>query len=159
VVQDVCSRPRTEERDLRRQLLATWLAHMKSGQQILLNKDDQLEKLIVDDRPLDRLAVRDGQLVENMTDIRRRILARNRKIELYDAVLGPQLKYLVMATPPAPSIPVQQLQSGETDIAVGLKQWRDDYLAQLDSERIPLLHSVEQLTKSLDKALAQEEAG
>jgi hypothetical protein len=149
---------REEERSLRKQLLVTWIAHMKTNQKILLNKADQLEKLTVDDRPLDHLALKNGQVVDTMTDVRRRILARNRKIELYDAVLGPQLKYLVMATPPAPSIPVQQLQAGETDIAMGLKQWRDDYLAQLDSERMPLLHSVEQLMESLKKALAQEES-
>ena len=34
-----------------------------------------------------------------MTDVRRKILTRNRKIELYDTVLGPQLKYLVMPNP------------------------------------------------------------
>jgi hypothetical protein len=149
---------REEERSLRKQLLATWIAHMKSNQQILLTKQNQLEKLTVDERPLDRLSAKDGQLVETMTDTRRRILARNRKIELYDSVLGPQLKYLVMANPLKESVPVEQMQSGETDTAMRLRQWRDDYLAQLDSERMPLLFFVEQLMKSLEKALAQEEA-
>jgi hypothetical protein len=146
-----------EERTVRRQLLVTWLAHMKTDQQILLDKANQLEKLTVDERPLDRMAARNGQLVEAMTDVRRRILARNRKIELYDAVLGPQLKYLVMPSSLKESVPVQQSESGESDVAMRLQKWRDDYLSMLDTERMPLLHYVEQLMKALEKTRAQEE--
>jgi hypothetical protein len=73
---------REEERSLRKQLLATWIANMQSNQQILLDKHNQLEKLTIDERPLDRLAAKNGQLVESMTNMRRRILARDRRIEL-----------------------------------------------------------------------------
>jgi hypothetical protein len=146
-----------KEKIVRKQLLTTWLAHMKSNQKILLDKANQLEKLTVDERPLDQIAARNSQLVETMTDVRRKILTRNRKIELYDTVLGPQLKYLVMPSPLRESVPVNQFETGESDIAMRLQKWRDDYLSMLDTERMPLLHFVEQLMKAIEKSLAQEE--
>lgn len=65
-------------------------------------------------------------------------------------ILGPQLKYLVMPTPLKESVPVAQLQSGESDTAIRVQQWRDEYLATLDSKRMPLLHYVEGLMKSFE---------
>lgn len=154
-VLDPKQRQRAEE-TLRKQLIVTWIAYMKSNEQILLKRERHLEQLTVDERPLDRLALTDAQLVETMTEVRSRILALNREIQLYDVVLGPQLKYLLMPNMLRESVPVDQLQSGESDSALRVQRWRDNYLTTLDSKRIPLLSSIEQLLKSLEKALERE---
>lgn len=127
---------------------------MKSNQQTLL-KNQPLEQLVVDDRPLDHLALTNGQLVEDMINVRSRILSFNREIEQYHLALAPQLKYLVMPTS-IDRAPLAQLKSGESDTALQLRQWRDDYLAMLNSKRMPLLDTIEKLIESLKKTLAQE---
>lgn len=150
-------RKEAEERTLRRQLLVTWIAQTKHILEAVSKPERRLEKLAVDDRPLDRLALAHGQLVEDMTQVRSQILALNRELELYDAAMGPALKYLVMANPwKGESYPLQQLDSGETDIARRMQQWRGDYLKLIDSKRATLLPHVEKLKNSLQKALEQE---
>jgi len=139
----------SEQRVLREQLIMTWIAHMKNDKEILSTLERRLEKLTIDDRPLDRLAMGNYKLVERMMAVRSRILALNRRIELYDATMGPQLNYLVMANPLRENVPMAQLNSGESETARRVQGWRDEYLASLDSQRKSLLAEIEQLLKLL----------
>jgi len=152
-------RRRGEEKELRKQQLSTWLSDMKSNLSSLQDPVRHLDKLDVDDRPLDRLALKHRDLVRNMTHVRRRILVVNEFIDVYNATLGLQLPYLVMsdalkAKPYAP----QQGESGEIDLAMGIKNWRNSRRALIDRTRVQLLPKVKDLIEALEGALELENA-
>jgi hypothetical protein len=136
---------REEQKILRKQLLVSWIASINSNLQVLKEKQRHLEKLTVDDRPLDRLALTYPQLVETMTGIRGKMLSLNREIEIYDFVAPLQLKYLVMPDPrKGETYAPQQSESGEIETSMRMKDWSRDWLALIDGKRARLSSGLEQ---------------
>jgi len=152
-------RRKGEEKELRKQQLSTWISDMKSNLSSLQDQMRHLYKLDVDDRPLDRVALKHRDLVRNMTDVRRRILDVNELLDEYNTALGPQLPYLVMPDArKAEPYARQQGESGEIDQATRIKAWRDDMLQLVDRTRAQLLPKVKDLIEALERALALENA-
>ena len=152
-------RRKGEEKELRKQQLSTWISDMKSNLSSLQDPIRHLDKLDVDDRPLDRLALRHRDLVRNMTDVRRRILVVNESLDVYNATLGAQLPYLVMPdTLEAEPYPPQQGESGEIDRAKGIKNWRKNARALIDRRTAQLLPKVRDLIEALEGVLELENA-
>jgi hypothetical protein len=150
-------RRKSEERELRKQQLLTWVADMKSDLSSLQDRARHLYKLDVDDRPLDRLALKHRQLVKSMTDVRRRILDVNELLNVYNTTLAPHLRYLVMPDPlkGEPYTP-QQGESGEIDRGTGIKDWRNNMLQLIDRSRAQLFPKVKDLIESLEGAFELE---
>jgi hypothetical protein len=152
-------RRKGEEKELRKQQLSTWISDMKSNLSSFQDPVRHLDKLDVDDRPLDRLALKHQDLVKNMTDVRRRILVVNELLDVYNATLGPQLPYLVMPdTLKAESYAPQQGESGDIDLAMRIKSWRNNKRALIDRKRAELLAKVKDLIEALEGALELENA-
>jgi hypothetical protein len=155
-------RRRGEEKELRKQQLSTWSSDMKSNLSSLQDRKRHLDKLDVDDRPLDRLALvrAHRDLVGNMTEVRRRMLVVNQFIDVYYATLGMQLPYLVMSDArEAKPLPTEQAESGETDLAMRIKDWRDRSRALIDRRKEQLLPKVTDLIEALERALELENGG
>jgi hypothetical protein len=150
-------RRRGEQKELRKQQLSTWLLDMKSNLTSLQDHGRHLNKLDVDDRPLDRLALKYRDLVGSMTDVRRRILDVNELVNEYHATLAPYLKYLVMPDSlKGEPYPPQQGDSGEIDRVTGIKSWRDNMLQLIDRMRAQLLPKVKDLIEGLERAVQLE---
>jgi len=150
-------RKNTEERALRKALLATWISDMSGNLELLGDGGRRLEQLVIDDRPLDRLALKHSALVETMSKLRGEIRDLNRVVAEYDTVMAPILQYLLMPDPRKGETYAPQLsESGELEVGMRLKDWRDNWLLMVDLKRKRLLPLVTDLKTRLDAALAQE---
>jgi len=77
-------------------ILQVWKSNLTSNAAALMDPQRRLEKLILDDRPLDSLTVDYPQLVDCMTDVRAHIAELNRNIESYETIAESQIEYLQM---------------------------------------------------------------
>jgi hypothetical protein len=150
-------RRETAEKTYREQLLHAWISQITVNLRTLADEQRHLELLLLDDRPLDRLALRHPDLVESMSDVRSRIVNLNRIVELYDTVTAPQIVSLLV-----PEV-YEALESSmtpearrELERSRRLKKWRDDWLLVVDKKREALRKDVEQLKTSLEEALVKE---
>jgi len=82
-------RKRREDEQLRRELISVWLSDMESNVSTLKDSHRRLDRLVYDDRPLDRIASYRPDLAKTMTEVRCRIKDLNELLELYDAVGSP----------------------------------------------------------------------
>jgi hypothetical protein len=150
-------RRRGEEKELRKQQLSTWSSDMNSNLSSLQDDVRLLDKLDVDDRPVDRLALKRRDLVRNMTDVRRRILVVNQFIDVYYATLGMQLPYLVMSDAgEAKPLPTKQAESGEIDLGMRIRDWRERSRDIIKRKKAQLLPKVKDLIDALEAALQLE---
>lgn len=83
----------------------------------------------------------------------------NELLDVYNATLGPQLPYLVMPdTLKAESHAPQQGESGDIDLAMRIKSWRNKKRALIERKRAQLLPNVKDLIEALEGALELENA-
>ena len=144
-------RRRGIDKSLKRQLISSWISDMKSNVDLLRNHQRHLDKLAYDDRPLDRVALYRPELSKKMTDVRCQVKALNELVDQYNAVLAPQIRYLLMSDlSKAEPIPTQLLESGETHISALIKAWRDGFLDLIDTRRKELLAQIESLLALLE---------
>jgi len=144
-------RKRGIDKSLKRLLILAWISDMKSNVNSLRIHQHHLDKLAYDDRPLDRVALYHPELSKKMTDIRRQIKDLNELVDQYNAVLAPQIRYLLMPDlSKAEPIPTQLLESGETHISLLIKSWRNGFLDLIDTRRKELLAQTESLLALLE---------
>lgn len=116
-----------------------------------------MDQLVIDDRPLDRLALKHEGLVDTMSKLQGEIRGLNRVVAEYDIIMGPILQYLLMPDPrKGETYAPRQSESGELQIALRMKDWRDDRLRIVDLKRKRLLPLVTDLKTRLEAALAEE---
>lgn len=150
-------RKNNDERTLRTALLAAWVSNMSSNLEALGDEGRRLEQLVIDDRPLDRLALKHGALVDKMSKLRGQILDLNRVVAEYDIIMGPILRYLLMPDPrKGEPYAGPQSESGELEVANRMKDWRDNWLHMVDLKRKRLLPLVQDVKMELGKAVAEE---
>lgn len=151
-------RRETTEKAYREQLLRAWISDISVNVRILADKQRHLELLLLDDRPLDRLALRYPDLIESMTDARSRTVNLNRIVELYDTVTAPQIAYLLVPEQfQALESTLTPEERRELERSRRLKKWRDDWLnLVVDKKREALLKDLEKLKISLEAALTNE---
>jgi hypothetical protein len=146
-------RKRTENKLLKKRLISAWISDMKSNVNSLRDRQHRLDKLVYDDRPLDRIALCRSDVAKTMTDTRSRIKDLNELVEVYNAVLAPQIRYLLMPDPRKAEPYAPQLgETGEIDTSLQIKKWRDDWLDLIDKRRNEILPQIEKLIDLLEHA-------
>jgi len=151
------NRRKRDETELREQQLSTWISDMKSNLNSLEDQQRQLRTLDIDDRPLDRVALKHSSLVRQMTDVRRRILDLNEMVQAYHVTMGPQLGYVVLPDPSKDEpYPTALLERGDLKKAQGIREWRDNMVKSIDQARVNILPKVKTLIDGLEHALALE---
>jgi len=144
-------RKRGIDKSLKGLLILAWVSDMKSNIDSLRIHQHHLEKLVYDDRPLDRVALYHPELAKAMTDVRREIRDLNELVDLYNTVLAPQLHYLLMPDPrKAEPYPPKQGESGEIDTSLRIKSWQKNWLDLIDKRRNEIFPQIEKLIDLLE---------
>ena len=148
-----------KEKKLGKQLISAWISDMTANVNLLKVHEYRLAKLTYDDRPLNpvALALHRPDLAKTMTDIRVRIRYLNELITLYDAVLGPQLNYLLMTDPLKESIIPQQEESGELETSRRIRKWRDDWLELIDGTGDKLRMQIEKMLEEFQPSESKKD--
>jgi hypothetical protein len=71
------SRKERSDKVLRKRLRNVWVANLKNNLDMLGDEETALDWLTVDQRPLDILALQDKELVDELSNVRSRILDYN----------------------------------------------------------------------------------
>ncbi len=149
-------RPR-QRKELRKQLLRVWISYLHCNLDALEN-DAAMERLAIDDRPLDRLSLhyRDLNLVDKMTSLRTQIGYFNRFIDFYEAMVAANAQFLFVPT--TMGFNKDTATKNETDKVRQIKE-HVQFLAgpYLSSKRKELLPLAKEVNALLEKALAREE--
>jgi hypothetical protein len=131
-------------------ILQVWKSNLASNAAALMDRQRMFEKLIVDDRPLDSLAVKYPQLVNCMADVRAQIAELNRNIESYDSVARSRIEYLQMPTRFVnPSMSLHEVE--ELKKSRELKAWAQDSARTIDLRRKKVLTLVKNLMSLIDQ--------
>jgi hypothetical protein len=152
---DLEERKSSEESALRVQLLAQWASEMDSNLKSLSDPVNVLGRLIVNDRPLDRIAIQHVDLVEKMTDLRRMIVDLNSDATRYDLVLAPQIAYLTIPEPTTEQGLTPDDQR-ELQKSRQVKKWQHDMLELVATKRKEMIPRVQELLGLLTEAIKKE---
>ena len=143
------TRPDESQKLSDKRILQVWKSNLTSNAAALTDPQRRLERLILDDRPLDSLTVDYPQLVGCMTDVRAQIAELNRNIESYETIAKSQIEYLQMPgrflTASMSPQEVEKIKKSRE-----CKAWAQDYLGMIDLKRRRILALVEKLKDSIN---------
>lgn len=159
-VQDQLSRPTGNDgADLRVRILSSWKANLISYSRMLTDSRRRFENLIIDESPLDVLAVDYSDLVSLMTDLKGEALELSELLDSYERFARSKMDYL--QTPDRHStlsIPLSAKESEQLEKSRRAKESARNQAALIELKRKQLLDLVEKLKDSLDRALERERA-
>jgi hypothetical protein len=124
----------------------------------LSDSQRRFEKLIVDERSLDNIALEYSDLVSLITDFRGQARELNDLVDSYVRIAESKIEYLQMPDRhPSLTVPLAPHESEQLQESRKWKNWTKNHTILIDLKRKKLLELGEKLKASLDSAL--EHAG
>jgi len=147
----------SRKKTLRKQLLRVWISYMQSNLDVL-ERDAEMKRLVIDNRPLDRLALyhRDLKLVEEMTSLRSQTRDFNRMVDFYEAMVAANAQFLFRPTPR--KVEREKVNESERDkITRQMKEHTEFFVKYfLKRKKHELLAPTKKVKDLLEQALARE---
>lgn len=128
-----------------RDRLSVWRSNLASNERVLTDSMRKMDRLEVDERPLDELASRYPDLGDSMTDLRAQIREHNGLLGWFADFAMVQGKHLQGARPSQASVKAPRSVRETQDI----RSFADAYLTAIDLRRKRLLLLVQQLKADL----------